>query len=153
MEYKKIRSGLKDLIQRSKDAEKGYNEIAVDSSSPAIRRIATNLKNMRKRLTSELEKELTAYGGDPSDVSSSYLGKLHRAWIDLKLSATSKEVEPAVDEIERGEERAIEDYEEVLKEVDMFDSTRVMLNKHVTYIKETLSEMKEMKKDFQTVDA
>lgn len=113
MDVKDMRSALQDLIIRLQDAEKGYIEIKNAIADPTLRTWMQEYADERHKFHRELELCSANLGGDP-EVKTSFLGELHRMFIDFKLNNFTDDYEAIVNEIERGASVLIEDYEKVL---------------------------------------
>ncbi|WP_295471237.1 PA2169 family four-helix-bundle protein [uncultured Pseudomonas sp.] len=104
---------LNDLIEVSKDGQKGFETSAEDLKNPEIKRFFQAHAADCATAVRELQAEVGALGGDP-ETSSSLSGTLHRAWVDLKSLVTGKSDEAILNEVERGEDNALKNYREAL---------------------------------------
>ncbi|MFJ4141388.1 PA2169 family four-helix-bundle protein [Pseudomonas sp. NPDC089734] len=108
---------LNDLIETSKDGQKGFETSAEDLKNPDLKRFfqihATECSNAVR----ELQAEVRSLGGDP-ETSSSAAGSLHRVWVDLKSALTGKSDEAILNEVERGEDHALKAYKEALEKAE-----------------------------------
>lgn len=147
MDTNKIKSGLQDLIIRLQDAEKGYREINKATSNMALKSWLNRYADERHTMHRELEGFVRSFGGD-AEVKTSILGDLHRIFIDFKLSAMDEDFIIIANEIERGASTLIEDYETVLKDIEMPSNIVSRLNSQKITIQTELSEIKKLKKDF-----
>jgi uncharacterized protein (TIGR02284 family) len=102
---------LNDLIETSKDGEKGFQTSAEDIKNPAIKAFFLSRSAEIATAVRELQAEVRALGGDP-ETSSSVGGTLHRAWVDLKSALTGKDDKAILEEVERGEDVALKAYKE-----------------------------------------
>ena len=105
---------LNDLIETSKDGEKGFQTSAEDIKNPAIKAYFMSRSAEIASAVRELQAEVRALGGDP-ETSSSVSGTLHRAWVDLKSTLTGKDDKAILEEVERGEDVAKKAYKEALE--------------------------------------
>ncbi len=104
---------LNDLIETSKDGQKGFETSAEDLKNPELKRFFQAHAADCGTAVRELQAEVRALGGDP-ETSSSVSGTLHRAWVDLKSMVTGKSDEAILNEVERGEDHALKAYREAL---------------------------------------
>ncbi|MET0612881.1 MAG: PA2169 family four-helix-bundle protein [Pseudomonas caspiana] len=102
---------LNDLIETSKDGEKGFQTSAEDIKNPAIKAYFLSRSAEIKTSVAEWQAEVRSLGGDP-ETSSSVSGTLHRAWVDLKSALTGKDDKAILEEVERGEDVALKAYKE-----------------------------------------
>lgn len=154
METRKIKSALQDLIYRLHDAEKGYREIERAISNPTFKKWLKNYALERHNMHRELEK-ISASLGYKAEVDTTFLGDLHRIFIDVKVSNTSsdKELEAAIDEIKRGANFLISDYSRVLKEISMPATYVAILNRQKQTIESEVNSLIELKKDLEAIPA
>ncbi|MEM9990705.1 MAG: PA2169 family four-helix-bundle protein [Bacteroidota bacterium] len=140
MDKAKVKSALNDLLKRSHDAHKGYQEAARDVSDGALRSWLNNTANRRSIHISDLQLQIGNLGGD-ADHGTSFLGDMHRAWIDFKSSIMDGDT-VVLNECIRGEERALEDYDEVLKERNLNPTIANLLRKHRMNIQDDLNSLR-----------
>jgi uncharacterized protein (TIGR02284 family) len=105
---------LNDLIETSKDGEKGFQTSAEDIKNPVVKAFFLSRSSEIATAVRELQTEVRALGGDP-ETSSSVAGTLHRAWVDLKSAVTGKDDTAVLNEVERGEDVALKAYKEALE--------------------------------------
>lgn len=105
---------LNDLIETSKDGQKGFEESAKDLKSPQLQQFFREHAIACGTAVRELQTEVRALGGDP-ETSGSVSGSVHRAWVNLKSSVTGKSDEAVLNEVERGEDHALKSYKEALE--------------------------------------
>ncbi|WP_249582613.1 ferritin-like domain-containing protein [Pseudomonas viridiflava] len=105
---------LNDLIETSKDGQKGFETSAEDLKNPALKSFFQTRAADCATAVRELQAEVRTLGGDP-ETSSSVSGTLHRAWVDLKSMVTGKSDEAILNEVERGEDVALKAYKEAFQ--------------------------------------
>lgn len=108
-------STLNTLIQTNKDGENGYNEAAQGVQGSDLKDLFMRYSQQRSQFASELQDEVRKLGGDP-ETSGSVAASLHRSWIDIKSVVTGKDEGAILSECERGEDSAVETYQNALKE-------------------------------------
>jgi len=154
MEMSKVKSALQDLIIRLQDAEKGYKELEKATSIPSFKSWLNRYANERHNMHRKLESMVSLMGGD-ADVHTSFLGDLHRMFIDLKINNTSsdEQFDAIVTEINRGATKLIDDYEDVLSDVEMPANVIAELNSQKATVEVELNELKTLKKELDAVEA
>ncbi len=131
---------LNDLLTRNFDAAKGYREAANDMNELDIRNWLLRNAEIRDGFINDLEKTIIA-GGGKADRGSSFLGTLHRAWLDLKADFTQYDTSTILEECKRGEEKAMEDYQKVLETQSMPPDLRVMVKAQHDQIAKSLKNL------------
>ena len=142
MDIEKAKDALSTLIVRLKDAEKGFQEIAFATSHLDIKSMCELYAVERHLMHKVLETHLEDLGGD-AQLTSSFSGKVHRMWIDLKLSAWGDDFRSIVDEIERGSTVLIEEFQIVLDHVDLNSSLYLLLAQQQEQINLELNELRQ----------
>ncbi|AIR89522.1 aldehyde dehydrogenase [Pseudomonas cremoricolorata] len=102
---------LNDLIEYSKDGEKGFKESADDVKHPDLKRFFAERAAACATAVHELQAEVRHLGGEPKD-STSISGDLHRGWVNFKSIVTGKDEEAVLNEVERGEDHALKAYKD-----------------------------------------
>ena len=145
----KMKEALKDLIIRLEDAHKGYIEVKNGISSGKLRSWMEQFAYERKKFQQELEECLHQLGGS-ADVETSFLGELHRSFIAFKLNNISNDYEAVFNEIERGSDVLINDYEKVLSEIKypLYIETKLKLQKNM--IKDEIKSLRKIKEELMT---
>jgi len=154
MDTSNVKAALQDLIIRLQDAEKGYMEISKAVGNPTLKQWLERYANERHEMHKTLEGLVAARGGD-AEVKTSFLGDLHRMFIDIKINNTSMENEfdAVVSEIERGSDVLLSDYDKVIDEVSMLPTVRGTLQSQKLRIENEVRNLVELKEDFNSVEA
>ena len=103
---------LNDLIQTCRDGETGLQTAADRVEDHRFKTYLSDCSIQRAQFVAELESEVRQLGGTPQK-SGSMSGALRRGWMNLKSVVGGDRAILA--ECERGEESAIETYQDVLK--------------------------------------
>jgi uncharacterized protein (TIGR02284 family) len=115
MDNNDVISTLNDLIETCKDGQKGFTTCAEKASSPEVRAMLNEGAQRCAESARELQSEVRRLGGDP-DEGGSISGALHRGWSSLKGSVTGNDDRSILEEVERGEDVAVESYRDALDE-------------------------------------
>ncbi len=113
MDQSDVVSVLKDLIETCKDGQKGYQDAAQHAKRADLKTFFNQESLERSRFAGELEAELPRLGEPDKKVSGSVSGKLHRAWIDTKVSLGGGD-KTILESVEAGEDNAKETYQKAL---------------------------------------
>jgi len=113
MDQSDVVSVLKDLIETCKDGQKGYQDAAQHAKRADLKTFFNQESLERSRFAGELEAELPRLGEPDKKVSGSVSAKLHRAWIDTKVSLGGGD-KTILESVEAGEDNAKETYQKAL---------------------------------------
>ncbi|MBM3111421.1 ferritin-like domain-containing protein [Pseudomonas arcuscaelestis] len=114
--HKDVISVLNELIEYSKDGEKGFKTSAEDVKNPELKTYFLQRAGECASAASELQHQVRALGGDP-EISTSVSGDLHRTWVNIKSALTGKDEEAVLNEVERGEDHALKAYKDALEKL------------------------------------
>ncbi len=138
---------LNELIEKNYDAEKGYKEAVTDVENHELKDFFTKSVQQRYEFGHEIKAEIAKLNGEV-EKGSSLVGTLHRIWINLKAMVTTHDVTAVVEECERGEKAAIEDYEKVLKVEELPMEAKLVVRQQLQLIRSSLEHLGELKKRF-----
>ena len=117
----------------------GIYEVVVDNTN-----LKTYFKSKaaeREKFTDELKREIISFGEKPID-SGSITGDMHRTWMNIKSALSSNDEEAILEEVQRGEEASLEDYNEILEETSLPESTKAMITRQRNAIKNSVNNAK-----------
>jgi len=109
----KIAAKLNALIEKNRDAEKGFAKAADKSKAKSLMTWFSERSIERKVFIEDLKIEVASFGQD-FDVSGSLAGDMHRTWMDLKTLFSADNDKAMLDEAIRGEKSALQEYNDVL---------------------------------------
>ncbi len=135
---------LNYLVGTLNDGENGYRDAADEVSSPEFKTIFNRTAQERASFRAELEGEVRRHGGEPKEGGSTGAA-LHRTWINVRDAVTGKDDDDVVAEVIRGDETAIENYNDVLKR-DLPGDLAPMVRQQHDKIQQTLQEMRTLKR-------
>jgi uncharacterized protein (TIGR02284 family) len=110
-----IASILNDLVETSKDGEKGFRTAAKDTKNAELKTIFLRREEDCAKGASDLQQLVSQMGGKPEE-GGSVAGALHRGWVDIKSAVTSRDDLAILEECERGEDVAKAKYRKALEE-------------------------------------
>ncbi|HIB36712.1 PA2169 family four-helix-bundle protein [Mesonia sp.] len=119
---------LNNLLEKNYDAEKGYQDAAERIENPAMKDFLQKQAEKRYDFGHEIKAEIKNYGEQP-DKGGSAKGTVHRAWMDIKAFVASSSEEQVMEEVQRGEQSAINEYNEVISETSLPPSVQQILTK------------------------
>jgi len=110
-----VESTLNELVETSKDGEKGFRKAAQDAQSAELKSLFQTCAARCAQGAKELQDAIRASGGDPES-SGSVAGALHRGWISVKEAVMSRDDRAILEECERGEDYAKAQYKKALEQ-------------------------------------
>ncbi len=102
---------LNELLSRCADSEKGYKEACemIEGEDNQLKSLFQDFSNQRKQFKHDIQGLIREKGGQP-DADTTVLGDIHRSWLSLKTAVSSKPEDAVLEEVKRGEEYALEKY-------------------------------------------
>lgn len=138
---KTVIEDLKGLVNIVNDGKEGYLSASDTTDSIELRDLFLRLSSQRVAYANELKNHIELHGGESENEEGGILGALHRTWIDIKQSFSSKEDEAILAAIETGEQAAIEKYDKVIADEENHADHLELLQKQRTGILEALKEV------------
>lgn len=127
MDNDDVISVLNNLIETSEDGVKGFRDAARAIQNPRAKDVFNTRVEYIERAESDLKAAVRRLGGDPEDRGSA-TGALHRGWLNLKAAITGNDDDAIIAECERGENAAVERYEDALGK-ELPPEIRLMVDK------------------------
>ena len=143
MNNDKVIGILNDLIEASRDGQSGFREAADYAESPDLKTFFRQESLERAQFVGDLQQQVQALGGDPEN-SGSTTGAVHRAWMTIKGTLTGKDDKSILKEVERGEDSAVEAYENALRQ-GLPTNMRMIVEKQYIQIKGVHDRVKQMR--------
>lgn len=114
METKKEIEVLNSLVEINNDRIEGYKNAGEETDSNSLKDMFVKFKRTSEICREQLAEEIRRCGGTPEEGTKT-TGKLYRAYMDLKAAITGKDHKAILNSCEYGEDKALETYEDVLK--------------------------------------
>jgi uncharacterized protein (TIGR02284 family) len=139
----KVVSCLNNLIETCRDGQNGFKEAAENVKNPELKAFFNQVMLERSQFAGELEQEVLRLGDDPERTGST-AGALHRVWLDIKGTLTGRDDQSILNECERGEDSAVEAYEDALKE-DLPQSIKLIVNRQFTAVRDVHNKVRQLR--------
>jgi len=136
-------TNLNRLIEVCLDGQKGYREAADHIDNADYRHMFSELSQQRARFAVELQTLVASMGEQPEDHSTTRAA-LHRAMIDVKAALTGGGMKAVLQEVERGEDIAVDTYEEIVELALPSDAHEVVQRQYAA-VKEAHDRMKALR--------
>jgi uncharacterized protein (TIGR02284 family) len=144
---KEIISDLKGLVNIINDGKEGYESAAEATDNPELKALFAKYSAQRATYAQELKSHIATHGGDSTNEDGGVLGALHRTWIDIKQSLSSKEDAAIIEAVTTGEKAALEKFDDALKNYEEHADHINLLQKQRAGIAEALASIE----SYQTV--
>ena len=138
---KNIVEELKSLVNTLNEGKERYLSAREVVNSIELKHMFLQFAEERATYVQELAMHINEHGGESNNQAVGILGALHRTWIDVKQALSSNEDEAVLGAIETGEQAAIEKYDKVLIQQNIFTSLIEILQKHRAGILEALKQV------------
>ena len=126
MNKENIISGLNDLLAKNYDAERGYNNAAQKTDNPILKSFYRSKASNRYSYGHQIKDILRGMGAE-IDKGTSIAGDLHNAWINFRNIFSFNTEEAILDEVERGEEASLNEYDDFLENNEVSDQIRQVI--------------------------
>jgi uncharacterized protein (TIGR02284 family) len=109
-----VSSTLNQLIETCKDGETGFRVAAEGVDDPNLQHLFESYSQQRSEFAAELQLEVHRLAQDPVDHGHA-AAAFHRGWINIKAAVTGHNEGAIISECERGEDLAVQAYEQALR--------------------------------------
>jgi uncharacterized protein (TIGR02284 family) len=138
---------LNDLIKINYDRIDGYRKAAEECKNfeIALHPVFQKMADESRQNVSELTHHVKELGGVPES-GSTVMGKIYRAWMDVKATFSGKDRTAILASCEYGEDQAQKAYEEALaSDADIDTPTRQLITSQKEALKNNHDEIRGMK--------
>lgn len=119
---------LCEILDKTIDAQKGFTNAKKNTDNAGLKNYFAARANEKNEFISELKTEMAKCGCE-IDADGTVAGTIHRSWMDFKAFLSLDDAESMLEEAKRGEESALEEYDEILEDATLPVSLRdVLLN-------------------------
>ncbi|MCC8395300.1 PA2169 family four-helix-bundle protein [Paraburkholderia sp. MMS20-SJTR3] len=139
-------SVLNDLVETSKDGEKGFLKAAEDAHDEQLKQMFRINAEDCSRGARELQDAVQALGGKP-ETGGSMSGALHRGWVDVKSAVTDRSDHEILAECEKGEDVAKKRYHDAL-EKDLPADVRAIVERQYQGVLQTHDRVRDLRDQY-----
>jgi len=107
-------SVLNELIETSKDGERGFEKAAEDAHDAELKSLFAEGARRCREGAAELQAQVLAEGGKPESTGSA-AAAVHRGWMSMREAVSSRDDKAILEECERGEDYAKAKYRKALE--------------------------------------
>ena len=120
---------INDLIETLKDGELGFRAAAEDVTRNDLKQLFQKYSRQRAEFSRTLQQQVQRSGEEAED-SGSVAGSLHRGWMGLKSSMSSRDDIAILEECERGEDSVLKAYSDALASEDLGQARSLVQDQH-----------------------
>lgn len=142
---------LNKLVEINNDRIEGYETASSETEEIELKNLFAQFAHTSHRCKMELESEITRLGGEPVE-GTKITGKFFRVWMDFKSALTNRDRKAILSSCEFGEDKAVETYEDVLKNnlEHLSFQQQTMINSQYALIKTDHNRVKSMRDSLVT---
>lgn len=140
-------SVLNNLIETNENGRLGFQQAADRVNESTLKSTFGTLAQQHATFAEELRSEVRSMGENPEGREGSVGGSLHRGWISLKDALSAKDAEAVLEEVERGESHAVEQYEDALQK-ELPANVRSTIERQCDSIRESKNHFSSLEKRF-----
>ena len=141
-----IVSVLNDLVETSRDGERGFRKAAEDARDQQLKVLFLNRADECSLALRELQELVRDLGGKP-EAHGSVSGALHRGWLDVKSALTGRTDHAILVECEKAEDIAKSRYRTALDE-DLPADVRATVERQYQGLLKTHDRIRELRDQF-----
>lgn len=138
---------LQYILGTLRDGENGYRDAAEHASDPQLKRLFSDFSDQRRQLAGQIENLLANLGEKPRE-GGSVGAALHRGWLNLRDALSGRDDYAVVAEAERGEDAAVQNYQDVLKEALPAD-VKELLEQQYSTVKASHDRVRDLKQGME----
>ncbi|CAM4448518.1 ferritin-like domain-containing protein [Deinococcus marmoris] len=135
---------LQYLLGTLRDGEKGFAQAADHADAPDLKTLFTERSQQRATLAGEVAAKIQGMGGD-ADKGGSVGAALHRTWLNVRDAVTGKGDYAVVAEAERGEDVAIQNYQDVMNDAELPADLRSFVDGQYAQVKTSHDQIRDLK--------
>ena len=139
---------LNELIETSKDGQKGFAKAAEETRDPTLKAFFVQGAQRCAEGARELQAKVVSLGAKAED-SGSVKGAAHRGWLDVKSAVTGRDSKAILEEVERGEDYAKGKYNEVLKQDDLPEDVRDLVARQYEGVLQNHDRVRELRDQYR----
>jgi uncharacterized protein (TIGR02284 family) len=136
-------SALNELIETSRDGQKGFAFAAKASRDPIMIRMFMEAERSRRDATVELQDSVRLLGGHACD-SGSLRAAAHRGWLRLKNALSARDDRAILEEREKAEDYTKMRYSEAL-ELNLPEGARALLERQYQIVAANRDGLRELR--------
>lgn len=143
----KIVTLLNELVETSKNGEKGFLAAADDTKNAELKSLFQRRAADCGAGAAELQTAVTQLGGKP-ETGGTVAGAVHRGWLNLKAAVAGRTDLAILEECEKGEDVAKKDYGDALKET-LPENIRALIQKQYDGVLKNHDQIRDLRNKYR----
>ena len=136
---------LNHLIHICRDGEEGFRLASETVEDLQLKVLFAEYARQRGDFAQQLQDEVVRLGEEPTS-DGTIRGTVHRSWIQLQDSVLGHDEATVVSECERGEEAAVNAYEEALESDWLTPACQMVVSRQFVTVRATHDHLHELEK-------
>lgn len=136
---KKIESRIQDIIEQAEDTVKVYDKAVENTDDFGLQNYFKRKASERRNFVAQLKNSAPELELGDADIDGSTTGSMRRTWIDVKTFFSGDNDEVMLKEAIRGDEAAIEEFNEALADTHLPKSVADIIREQREIIKRDLN--------------
>ncbi|SEP96054.1 ferritin-like domain-containing protein [Neolewinella agarilytica] len=142
-------SALNTIITTLYDGENGFKQAADTVDNAALATKFRSLSQQRYDFGHAIKPFIKQLGGEVNE-GGSPTAAVHRGWIDFKTNFTGNDEVAVLNECIRGEESALNTYQDVIIDEKIPAAARAVLREQLDAITSSLNDMRKLANSYET---
>ena len=134
---------LNELIEISRDGEYGFRSCAEQAEDPQLKQVLAKRADECAQAVKELQHEVVTLGGDAEDRGTA-AGAVHRGWVSIKSRLSGYRDRELLEEVERGEDKALKRYTQAAGE-DLTATARMVVLRQLEGVRRNHEQMRALR--------
>ena len=141
---------LNDLVETSKDGEKGFRTAAEDTQNAELKAVFLRRAEDCAAGAADLQQLIAGLGGKPERLGS-VAGAMHRGWVNFKAAVSGRPDLAILEECERGEDVAKARYRKALAEA-LPEDIRMVVQRQYDGVVQNHDQIRDLRDRYRTKD-
>ena len=141
---------LNDLVETSKDGEKGFRTAAEDTQNGELKAVFLRRAEDCAAGAADLQQLIAGLGGKPERLGS-VAGAMHRGWVNFKAAVSGRPDLAILEECERGEDVAKARYRKALAEA-LPEDIRMVVQRQYDGVVQNHDQIRDLRDRYRTKD-
>jgi uncharacterized protein (TIGR02284 family) len=135
---------LNQLLQVCRASASGFETAAGNATELELAKLFREFASQRRDFADAIHQRIRTLRSEPQDVASAGAA-LHRDWMELKATAAKSPSHALLEECERGEDVAVKAYGDALRQRDVDEITRRLVQEQYEQVQATHDRVRQLR--------